>query len=200
MGRMHASTIICAVTGPGGGRRETQVMPEQNPVIILGMHRSGTSMLSRLLEQSGLFLGEEKDQNNESLFFQKINEWLFTQVNASWDCPENMNYIDPQLTSLLEKSIRYLFSGDGRQQYLGKDNADKYRNITEIDFPWGWKDPRNIFTADIWKSIFPAARLIHICRNPVDVANSIRVRENLRFISIEEYVEASGPGGIVDQG
>ena len=30
------------------------------PVIIVGMHRSGTTMLSQLLERLGLFTGEKK--------------------------------------------------------------------------------------------------------------------------------------------
>ena len=42
-----------------------------NPIIIIGMHRSGTSMLSKILEDSDIFLGNNKDINNEALFFKK---------------------------------------------------------------------------------------------------------------------------------
>ena len=41
-----------------------------NPIIIIGMHRSGTSMLSKILEYSDIFLGNNKDINNEALFFK----------------------------------------------------------------------------------------------------------------------------------
>ena len=47
------------------------------PVIILGMHRSGTSMITGFLQKLGLFVGEELDDNNESLFFFKLNHWMF---------------------------------------------------------------------------------------------------------------------------
>ena len=30
---------------------------ENQPVIIIGMHRSGTSMLTRVLQEAGLFIG-----------------------------------------------------------------------------------------------------------------------------------------------
>ena len=50
----------------------------QDPVIIIGMHRSGTSMLTRLLEKAGLFVGHEKENNWEAWFFPKINQWLFS--------------------------------------------------------------------------------------------------------------------------
>jgi len=164
------------------------------------MHRSGTSLLARLLEQWGIFVGAELDQNHESVFFQKINEWMFFQAHASWDSPDNMRLIDQPLRLLLERGVRHLLASAGRIQYLGKDKATEYRDITAIDFPWTWKDPRNIFTVDVWRLIFPTARLIHICRNPVDVANSIRSRERKRFIAIQKHIEASGLGQIVGQG
>ena len=45
-------------------------------------------MLSKILEDSDIFLGNNKDINNEALFFQKINTWVMHQVYASWDNPE----------------------------------------------------------------------------------------------------------------
>lgn len=40
-----------------------------SPILIIGMHRSGTSMITRKLESLGLFLGNEKDENDEAFFF-----------------------------------------------------------------------------------------------------------------------------------
>src|SRR3954449_9453301 len=57
------------------------------PVIFIGMHRSGTSMLGRLLEELGMFFGTRKDENNEALFFQEMNNWLLTQCGGRWDNP-----------------------------------------------------------------------------------------------------------------
>jgi len=157
-------------------------------------------MLSRLLDQWGLFSGIEKDQNNESQFFQTINEWMFFQANASWDRPDNMQFIDPPLGLLLEKGVRHLLSGKGRSQYLGDEKTGKYAAIQDLDIPWSWKDPRNIFTIDVWKKIFPTSRLIHIFRNPVDVANSLRLRENRRFAAVQQYITTSGFSRILTQG
>ena len=47
------------------------------PVIIMGMHRSGTTMLASLLEQLGLFIGTKKQENDESLFLQ-VEEGLYS--------------------------------------------------------------------------------------------------------------------------
>ena len=40
-----------------------------DPIIIIGMHRSGTTLLSKLLEKCGVFMGTKKEENNESIFF-----------------------------------------------------------------------------------------------------------------------------------
>jgi len=39
------------------------------PIVIIGMHRSGTSIVTRMLGQLGLFVGKKKDMNHEALFF-----------------------------------------------------------------------------------------------------------------------------------
>ncbi len=42
-------------------------------VIILSMHRFETTMLTKLLEQLGIFMDWRKEKNNEALFF-KFND------------------------------------------------------------------------------------------------------------------------------
>src|SRR5262249_54549623 len=49
--------------------------------------------------------------------------------------------------------------------------------LESFNRPWGWKDPRTIFTLPIWLRLFPEAKLIYILRNGVDVASSLMVRE-----------------------
>src|SRR5699024_9625556 len=47
------------------------------PIIVVGMHRSGTSLLSRVLSDIGVFMGNDLSINHESSFFQKINIKIF---------------------------------------------------------------------------------------------------------------------------
>lgn len=47
------------------------------PIVILGMHRSGTTMITEILEQLGLFVGDQKDDNCESLFFLQNKQMGF---------------------------------------------------------------------------------------------------------------------------
>ena len=65
---------------------------ERSPVILIGTHRSGTTMLAQMLEELGVFLGRGDQAHHEALFFKRINRWIYSQVNATWDRPDNMSF------------------------------------------------------------------------------------------------------------
>lgn len=149
----------------------------KDPVVIIGMHRSGTSMITELLEKFGLFVGREKDINNEAIFFYNLNEWIFEQANASWDNPYNMNCMDADFKRWVVEFTAKQFTHPRRIKFLGLRKFLRYRNIVDLDIPWGWKEPRNTYTAEIWKELFPSMKVINVYRNPIDVAQSLRTRE-----------------------
>ena len=71
--------------------------PLSQPVAIVGMHRSGTSMVAKLLQQAGLNLGDEADlmppaeENPEGFYehleFVRLNDEVLNVAGAGWDCP-----------------------------------------------------------------------------------------------------------------
>src|SRR6266480_5605585 len=149
------------------------------PVIFIGMHRSGTSMLGRLLEELGMFFGARKDENNEALFFQELNEWLLVQCGGRWDNPTPFNayfWRNDEAVRWTETYLRNLLASPRSIQFLG---ARRFLQggLRHLNAPWGWKDPRTTFTLPIWLRIFPNAKVISIERNGVDVAESLRARE-----------------------
>tara|TARA_A100001015_G_scaffold218269_1_gene245323 strand:+ start:1759 stop:2631 length:873 start_codon:yes stop_codon:yes gene_type:complete len=146
------------------------------PIIVIGMHRSGTSMLSRILEEIGIFMGDKKDINNEALFFLKFNEYIFKQALARWDDPENIKCTSDIFDQNIIRAYKKQANSFSVIKYLGFKRIIKYKGLNKMDFNWGWKDPRNSFTLNIWRQIYPDAKVIHIYRNPVDVANSLRQR------------------------
>lgn len=158
----------------------------RSPIIIVGMHRSGTTMLSKLIEQAGVFLGRKKENNNEPLAFIRMNEWILRNANSSWDCPEMFDYADsPFLDDMANAVIDHMAHG-GLRKFAGRSRA---RLITSDDaqFQWGWKDPRTSITLPVWQRVFPEGRFVHVYRNPFDVAASLRKRslaiepDNSRF-------------------
>jgi hypothetical protein len=150
-----------------------------SPIIVIGMHRSGTSLLTKMLEVCGVFWGKSKDEYNESIGFQSINEQLFAMANATWDKPEPVEslFSDPQLAEAAESLIRTtLDDGFFKEYFIGQ----KPSWFKEEYLFWGWKDPRSIFTLPVWMRFFPDARIIHIVRNGLDVSASLWLRETTR--------------------
>lgn len=147
------------------------------PIIVIGMHRSGSSLLVSLLQELGVFMGNDLEHNLESEFFIQINEWMMQQAGASWDNPNSFLYISDEFKTLMTGIIDVRLKSYHRREYLGRKNYSKYKSVKNLDFLWGWKDPRNTFTSEVWKEIFPEAKIIHIYRNPVDVISSLFTRE-----------------------
>ena len=148
------------------------------PILFTGMHRSGTSLIGRLADAMGLFSGKSKDINEESLFFLQINIWLLDQCGSRWDNPEPIKdlwYVDEAL-ELAERRVRSLFRSPRSISYLGLRNYLHHKSVSSIDMPWGWKDPRNIYTLKFWRRMFPTMKIVFIERHGVDVAASLRDR------------------------
>jgi hypothetical protein len=150
-----------------------------SPIIIIGMHRSGTSMITRMLETMGLFVGKDKDVNHEALFFRRIDLWLFSQCGVSWEHPQPVHYLVENAevrTMTADYIARYKLPSPRNISYLGFKKYLRYRTPTNLCIPWGWKSPLSTYTLPLWLDIFPDAKVIHIYRHGVDVANSLRAR------------------------
>jgi hypothetical protein len=156
---------------------------KKDPVIIIGMHRSGTSLISRLLQELGLFVGWDNTNESEAKFFLARNEKLFQVSGGSWDNPKPIDVL-VQNEELRAQAIRILtrdLQSWRMINYLGPQRYFEYSNVFNLDVPWGWKDPRNTFLLPLWLDIFPNAKIVHIYRNGVDVAQSLGVREQKRI-------------------
>jgi hypothetical protein len=147
-------------------------------VIVIGMHRSGTTMLAGMLAELGLFIGARTDHNNECPLFLALERQILRQSGGSWQCPE-------ALYPLLENAAARAMATDYIRRtlvspqiigYLGWTRYLRYRTPANLDFPWGWKSPVTTYTLPLWLDLFPEARVIHLYRHGVDVAQSLRVR------------------------
>ena len=59
-------------------------MKSYSPVIIIGMHRSGTSMLTRQLHALGIHMGKDLTINAEARCFQELNRGLLAAGGGSF--------------------------------------------------------------------------------------------------------------------
>jgi hypothetical protein len=166
----------------------------QAPLIIIGMHRSGTTMLARMLREMGLFIGWSLQENFESRFFLEINRSVMRASNGTWDNPA---VIDASLADAgMRKKITETMRADLRSffclYYLGPRYFLRYRSVFRFDKPWGWKEPQNTILLPLWRDVFPSAKVLHIYRNGVDVAASLARRERTRIERICTERKARG--------
>lgn len=147
------------------------------PVCILGMHRSGTSMVTSLLRDCQLYLGPDEDLAKKALDnvegfwenknFVRLNEDILECFGGRWDEPP----VFPVHWELNE-SIDPLFQRASElvQGFKGHE-------------PWGWKDPRNSLTIPFWRKLIPSLNFVVCIRNPLEVAHSLFVRGDSKAAS-----------------
>jgi len=151
------------------------------PITILGMHRSGTTMLVGLMQEFGFFAGAKMGKNKESFFFQQWHEWLMRSSGGSWDYPTASCalYGDDEIAgryrNRVERQMRDSVIDWQFFRFAGFDRRRVHRG------PWGWKEPRTMFFARSWKRIFPRLKAVVIIRNGVDVALSLHRRARHAF-------------------
>lgn len=145
------------------------LVSEESPVIIAGMHRSGTSLVARLLERGAMYVGGSwVDENHESIHFSRANramvgEGAYMLHDYGWTAPKTDEFIQ------------------ARRGYAERAAARVSVFFAERvgETVWGWKDPRNCLTLPVWLSIYPNARVLHVVRDGRSVCLSLADRDGL---------------------
>ena len=133
-------------------------------VIVLGMHRSGTSLVASMLEAMGVDMGERlmpASLDNphgyyEDLDFYEMNEAILEEAGGSWWRPPSAQAIEA--------------AGEALKYPIG-------RLVNERDWKklWGWKDPRTCLTAGLYHSHLDDARYVVVRRDrPAIIASLLK--------------------------
>ena len=159
------------------------------------MGRSGTSIVTKLLAELGLFVGKKKNPiTYEAQFFQMINKWLLASCGGGLEHPTSIRHLlrDSQVRAIVTDFIRFVLRTPKSISFLGLWNYVNYHTPENLNLPWGWKDPRTTFTLPLWLDIFPSARVIHVYRHGVDVANSLKVGHEKIVTTIQTRLRRFG--------
>ena len=147
-------------------------------VLVLGMHRSGTSLLGGVLQRLGLALPGEviaADQHNPEGYFEwdqivEIQERLLINLERWWPSAQGCLDLPPEwktlaATRVAREQIRELLLSESGQH----------------QGPWGLKDPRTSRLLPLWLDLAAELdlplRLILACRDPAEVATSLVHRD-----------------------
>lgn len=140
------------------------------PYIIIGMHRSGTSLLARVLERGGIFMGVLKDHNYEAFHFLSLNQQSLWSAYKNW--------LDPAVPD--EEHWKLIDAKSLYKEHFKVNTRLQSLKLKISPQTWGWKDPRNTFTLPMWLQMFPRAKVIHIKRNEQDVVSSLMRRNQVK--------------------
>lgn len=152
------------------------LMQKSRAVCILGMHRSGTSVVSRAVNLLGAYLGEERDllppapDNQEGVWERKdlvdFHNRVLSHFSRTWHSvgplPDGWHHLDEI-----------------------QPFKDELRELIERVFGnrplWAWKDPRTTLLLPMWIDVLSdlgvELRTLYVIRNPLDVAKSLQRRE-----------------------
>ncbi len=131
------------------------------PLVICGMHRSGTSLVASVLQKAGLAIGCEapapglgnpRGHFEDPDFLELHEEMLAAEGESCFSIGEN--FVPPV---------------DGKFARRAEELVAERRALPL----WGWKDPRTCLFLDFWETILPEARYLFLYRRPIDVALSL---------------------------
>jgi len=151
-------------------------LQQASPLLVIGMHRSGTRLLADMLAELGVFMGADRQGDSESITFLRINEAVFHQCGTFWSEPLPVHVLlaQPEHVERLAGLVRETLAAE-LARYIGRSSWHPGPTREETP-PFGWKDPRNTFTLPVWRRVFPNLRVIHLLRHGVDVAASLARR------------------------
>jgi O-antigen biosynthesis protein len=157
----------------------SQSTKSRNVILVLGMHRSGTSALTRVMNLLGVDLGNQlvaPREDNPRGYWEheqivEIHDALLAEFGHTWYSP-----------CLLP------------ERWWLEPVVDKYRRrlleVIERDFGqsplWGLKDPRLTRLIPLWLSVLSEIelepRFIIVVRHPLEVAKSLRNRNGFPLV------------------
>lgn len=130
-------------------------------LIITGMHRSGTSFVTSVLQQAGVHVGKNllgAYKGNQHGHFEDF-DFLYFHENVLLRFGESP-FTQPQLTP-------------GQFTTSERDLALSLIEQRQTYSLWGWKDPRTALMLEFWHNLLPNARYIFIYRHPLEVTLSL---------------------------
>ncbi|RMF01499.1 MAG: hypothetical protein D6768_10500 [Chloroflexi bacterium] len=137
--------------------------------VVLGMHKSGTTLVSQILHHSGINMGESISADVNYDQGNKYERQATLQLNQEILSGTGVNSIDLTAPTGLQLS-----NNQRRQMMTIIGQLDKKYS------DWGFKDPRTCLTYPLWASELPEHRLIVVYRSLDELWQRYRYIENPR--------------------
>lgn len=125
--------------------------------VVLGMHKSGTTLVSQLLHHAGINMGENLEQG---VSYDQGNQY---ERESTWRLNEDI------LNAHTRRSIDIHLPGSlqlNPKQRQCMNEIIETCNQRYAD--WGFKDPRTCLVYPLWAEALPEHKLIAVYRDPAE--------------------------------
>ncbi|MBI2955194.1 MAG: sulfotransferase [Chloroflexi bacterium] len=141
-------------------------------IVITGMHRSGTSLTTSLLQSAGIKIGEKllpPAEGNPRGYFEDVEFYQF------------------QEQALRGRGLNYMVTGEFVFEPNPTESEQALAIIKEREgLPvWGWKDPRTCLFLEFWRQLLPGAFFLFVYRHPLEVLLSLIRRGDVENFGLE---------------
>ena len=139
---------------------------QSKTLIVVGMHRSGTSLITNWLYRCGLQVGEclvaanpgNKEGHFEDVEFLRLHEEILASNNL------------PSAGLVYGKKIDVSIYQLEKLKSVIKIKNQRYKQ-------WGWKEPRTCLFLDLYRELLPHSKYLVIMRDYPSVVNSLLKRD-----------------------
>ncbi len=148
-----------------------QLSADQSSIlVVVGMHRSGTSLTASLLQRAGLHIGRRLMGSNEANvkgYFENLDFYDFHQAVLK---SQGVSEDGWTLQERIEVEDRFV------------DLAKQVVERSAVSRLWGWKDPRTTLFLDFWSQQLPQVKFLLVYRSPWEVVDSLYRRGSDRVL------------------
>ena len=142
-------------------------------IVVLGMHRSGTSLIASLINRWGAYAGDHgliaADKWNPRGYWEYLplvmfNMRLLREVDSRTYIPPDRE----QAARLVHLSTVPTWRAEG---------LAVLKEMKSVHDPWLWKDPRLSVLLPFWQAVWGKVVYVIAVRNPHEIVESLRRRE-----------------------
>ena len=134
-------------------------------VMVIGMHRSGTSCVAGALQEAGLYAGEVSTQdphnprgNREHLAIRALNDDVLSASGGAWNQPPR----------------RVVWTGEHERK-----RDELIVRFAGRSAHWMFKDPRSLLVMPFWRATANDIVPVGCFRDPFRVARSLNARRSM---------------------
>ena len=153
--------------------------------VVLGMHKSGTTLLAQMLHFSGINMIDD-EIGSASVYDRKVVDQKTKESTAKH--PKNVSHfferklandlnqsilIDAGAKKTIRGNVSSLYIPNANSLKLSTRNQEGIKRVIEIcnqNYPqWGFKDPRTCLTYPLWNQHLPDHKIIVIYRHFLEI-------------------------------